>query len=653
MAERRSGRGRRGSEAEDRVSIVYRATDHSDALELPLKILVLGDFSSTAVDPVLDARRPVVVDQGNFNEVLAKQQVVLDFDVSDKLSGGSHEMLRVKLRLDGLGDLSPAGLVAGIPQLTTCYEERSRLLAAREIFACAPFREMLRGVWADPNSRAHLRLEVGLGGGDERSDDTRHESVEGPWLDRLVRASAAITGEEARVRELVEALVRALFSTDVTDDVEVGCVELVVAEYGERISSQIDEILHHPRFQQVEALWRSLRYLVGEVDTRENTLVELLSVSKQQLLDDFADAPELPQSGLYRIVYSTEYGTFGGKPFGLICACYEFGPSAPDLALLRHCAGVAAVSHAPFVANASPSFFGETSCARLPVLELRHMFEGEQYRRWRAFRETEDARYVGLCLPRFLLRKPYIAETSGLRFMAYSERVDAGAQRCLWGPSSIILAVRVAQAFAKYRWCVNIVGDADVGGSMRVLMPQRPALGPVGISIPVEVLLSERQEYELSEQGFIPLVGRRAAADACLFSANSTRAHGVFATTPQGRLDELNDRLGTQFPYLFIVTRLAHYVKVIQREPLGSIKDPRELERELNAWIRQYVADMETVSASVRSRKPLRQASVTVEEVPGRHDWLRCRVKVRPHFRYMGAAFTLDIGSKLDKGSAA
>ena len=194
---------------------------------------------------------------------------------------------------------------------------------------------------------------------------------------------------------------------------------------------------------------------------RENVRVEVLNCSKQDLIDDFEDSPEIPKSGLYRTVYSAEYGTFGGKPIGLMVANYDFGPGPQDIQLLQNVASVAAMAHAPFMANAGPEFFGEESYEALPKLkDLKSLFEGPQYARWHSFRESEDARYVGLCMPRFLLRLPYGQSTMPVKSFNFDEEVIGHHEHYLWGPASFAFATRVADSFAKYRWCPNIIGPA-------------------------------------------------------------------------------------------------------------------------------------------------------------------------------------------------
>jgi type VI secretion system protein ImpC len=432
--------------------------------------------------------------------------------------------------------------------------------------------------------------------------------------------------------------------------VDKAVVDAMIAEIDQRMSAQINEILHDPGFQKLEAAWRGLKYLIDNTDFRENIRVSLLNVSKEQLLEDFEDSPELVKSGLYRLVYSNEYGTFGGKPYGVMVGNYEFGPGPQDLQLLQNLASVSAMSHAPFLSNVSPKMFGCDNFLELPKLkDLQSIFEGPQYARWHSFRESEDSRYVGLCGPRMLLRLPYGPETVPVKSFNFKEDVVGNHDRYLWAGSATAMATRIADSFAKYRWCPNIIGPAAGGAVENLPLHQYEAMGEIQTKCPTEVQLTERREYELSEQGFIGLTFRKDSDNAAFFSANSCQKPKIFANTPEGKAAETNYRLGTQLPYMFIVTRLSHYLKVMQREQIGSWKERSDLERELNNWIRQYVADMENPAPAVRSRKPLRQAQILVEDVEGQPGWYRCSMKVRPHFKYMGASFTLSLVGKLDK----
>lgn len=427
-------------------------------------------------------------------------------------------------------------------------------------------------------------------------------------------------------------------------------VDEMIAEIDNKLSLQLDAILHHPDVQKIESAWRSLKFLVDKTDFRENIKLEILNVTKEDLLEDFEDAPEIPKSGLYKTVYTSEYGTFGGSPYGVMVGNYDFGPGPQDVKLLQYVASVGAMAHSPFITAAGPGFFGLEDFNPLPQLkDLKSIFEAPQYTKWQSFRESEDARYVGLTLPRFLLRLPYGPDTQPVKDFNYEENVSASHEHYLWGNTAFTLTSRVADSFAKYRWCANFIGPRSGGAVEDLPLHQYEAMGAIQTKIPTEVLISERREFELAEEGFIGLTMRKGSDNAAFFSANSVQKPKFFGISAEGKEAERNYKLGLQMPYLFIVNRLAHYIKVLQRENIGAWKERVDLEMELNNWIRQYVADMDNPLPGVRSRRPLRQAQVTVEDVEGEPGWYRATLKVRPHFKYMGAFFTLSLVGKLDK----
>jgi type VI secretion system protein ImpC len=472
-------------------------------------------------------------------------------------------------------------------------------------------------------------------------------------LDEILADAKMAPGNEGY--DVAKKGVQALIAELVTpkregEKVDKAFVDARIAEIDQKLSKQLDEILHHPSFQKMESSWRGLKFLVDRVDFRENVKIEMLNCSKDDLLADFEDAPEVPKSGLYKIVYSAEYGTFGGRPYGAIVTNYDFGPGPQDITLLQKCASVAAMSHAPFLAAAGAQFFGLKDYLGLPNLkDLKALFEGPQHTKWQSFRETEDARYVGLLLPRFLLRLPYGANTVPVKSFNYEEDVVGKHDGYLWGNATYSMAERIADSFAKYRWCPNIIGPQAGGAVENLPLHQYEAMGEIQTKIPTEILLTERREYELSEEGFIGLSYRKDSDNACFFSANSVQKAKYFGQSDEGRAAELNYRLGTQLPYMFIMCRLSHYLKVLQREQIGTWKERADLEHELNEWINQYVADQDVVSPSVRSRRPLRQARIIVTDVPGNAGWYKVDMQVRPHFKYMGAFFTLSLVGKMDK----
>ena len=413
-------------------------------------------------------------------------------------------------------------------------------------------------------------------------------------------------------------------------------VDMMIAELDSQLSAQVNEIIHNKTFKELESSWRGLKFLIDRTDFRENIKVQIVNLSKQDLIDDFEDAPEITKSGLYRTVYTSEYGQFGGQPYGAMIADYDFGCGA--------------MSHAPFVSAAGTEFFGIDSWDELTKLkDLHSVFEGAQYAKWNSFRESEDSRYVALTLPRFLLRLPYGQDTQPCKLFNFKESTGNGDADFCWGNTAFAFASRLTDSFAKYRWCANIIGPQSGGAVEDLPLYQYEENGEVKNKIPTQVLISERREYELAEEGFIALTMRKGADNATFFSANSVQKPKSFGISPEGKEMELNYRLSTQMPYMMIVDRLAHYIKVLQRENIGSWKNRGELESELNKWASQYVTEMDNPEPSVRSRRPLRACEIKVSDVPGDPGWYQVSMKVRPHFKYMGASFTLSLVGKLDK----
>ncbi|MCW5204850.1 type VI secretion system contractile sheath large subunit [Desulfobulbus sp. N2] len=445
----------------------------------------------------------------------------------------------------------------------------------------------------------------------------------------------------AMARKGVEALIAQLIEPGKgVDKVTKAVVDEMIAELDKKIGLQVDAILHHPDLQRLESAWRSMKYLVDNTDFRENVKLEMVNISKEDLLDDFEDAPEIPKSGLYKTAYTAEYGQFGGQPYAAMIGNYDFGPGPQDIKLLQNIASVAAMAHAPFIAAAGPQFFNVEDFNELPNLkDLKSIFEGPKYIKWQAFRESEDSRYVGLAMPRFLLRLPYGPESNPIKSFDYEENVVANHNKYLWGNAAFAFATRLTESFAKYRWCANIIGPQGGGTVEDLKLHQYDAMGAVQTKIPTEVLISERKEFELSEEGFIALTMRKNSDNAAFFSANSVQKPKNFGISKEGKEAELNYKLGLQLPYMFVINRLAHYLKVLQRENIGSWKERTDLEAELNKWIGQYVTEMDNPSASARSRRPLRAAAVTVDSVEGEPGWYKVGLKVRPHFKYMGASF--------------
>ncbi|EAS66187.1 type VI secretion system contractile sheath large subunit [Photobacterium angustum] len=477
-------------------------------------------------------------------------------------------------------------------------------------------------------------------------------TTESSLLDEIMLQTRMTPSDEGYdiAKKGVAAFIENLLGNAGVEQVNKGLVDQMLVELDSKISAQMDEILHCEEVQKVESAWRSVKMLIDRTDFRENNKIELLHATKEELLDDFEFAPETSQSGLYKHVYSSGYGQFGGEPIGAIIGNYAFTPSSPDIKLLQYIGAVGAMAHAPFISGVAPEFFGIESFEDLPnIKDLKAIFDSPRYIKWRQLRESEDSRYLALTAPRFLLRTPYDPEENPTKTFNYRENVSDSHESYLWGNTSFALASRLTDSFAQYRWCPNIIGPQSGGTVEDLPVHLFESLGELQAKIPTEVLVTDRKEFELAEEGFIALTMRKGSDNAAFFSANSVQKPKVFPNTKEGREAEMNFKLGTQLPYMMIINRLAHYVKVLQREQIGSWKERQDLERELNAWIKQFVADQENPPADVRSRRPLRAAKIEVLDVEGDPGWYQVALSVRPHFKYMGANFELSLVGRLDQ----
>lgn len=423
-------------------------------------------------------------------------------------------------------------------------------------------------------------------------------------------------------------------------------VDLYMADIDYRLSAQMNEILHHPDFQALERAWLGLLFLVQRTPARQNIVIQFINVSREDLANDFADAIDVLNSGLYQHIYVNQYGQFGGEPVGAILGNYEFGPRPDDLRLLTKIASVAAMAHAPFLCSADKSFFNITSWQELPdISDLHYVFEMPQFAQWQGFRDIGDARYVGITLPRFILRPPYGSEAATVASFRFVEDVGEPELFC-WGNPVFAFATRLVDSFARFRWCVNIVGP-EYGAIRDMVDCSYETMDGIQKKIPTEVLVSERREFELAEEGFAALTMLKGVDSAAFFSANSCQ-RALAEREDEDREYVLSYNLSRQLPYMFLITRLAHYIKVIQREYIGSWKGVQELEREINAWLAQYVTTMSDPDEETRAKRPFNYARVAVEEVAAEVGWYRVVLKLRPHIRYMGMNFTISLAGKLD-----
>jgi type VI secretion system protein ImpC len=432
------------------------------------------------------------------------------------------------------------------------------------------------------------------------------------------------------------------------EQVNKGLIDGMIAGLDGEISAQLDDVLHHPAFQHLESSWRGLRLLVDRTDFRRNTRLEVLDVSKDALRESFEDASELYQAGLYKRVYSGAYDQPGADPYGAMISTYEFDNSAQDLALLQQLSRVAAATHCPFVGSVGPRFFGKRSWEEWrQVPDLKAYMESAEYVKWRAFRDTEDSRYVGLAFPRFLLRQPYGPDGIPVKSFNYTEGVGAGEDRFLWGNASFAFAGNLVRAFKESGWCVQIRGP-EAGGKVDGLPVHLYDAGRGKEMKPAtEILLDETLEFNCADLGFMALSQYVGRDYACFFSAQSAQRPAVYDAADA----TANSRVNARLPYIFLASRLAHYLKVIQRENIGATKDRLRIEAELNRWLGGYIGEMKNPDERYIAKYPLRAAKVAVHDVEENPGFFRVEMMIIPHFQIEGMDITLSLVSKMPKAT--
>lgn len=417
----------------------------------------------------------------------------------------------------------------------------------------------------------------------------------------------------------------------VSKDVEAA-INARIEEIDRVVSRQLNEIMHAEPFQRLEASWRGLHHLVQESETSPMLKIRVLNASKKELLRDLESAVEFDQSALFKKIYEEEFGTFGGAPYGALIGDYEFGNNAQDIILLEKISNVAAAANAPFFGAAAPQMFGWNSFTDLmDVRALAKIFDRTEYAQWRSFRESEDSRYVGLCLPHTLMRLPYGPETRPTESFNFKEDVDGrDHKKYLWGNAAYSLGTRLTDAFAKYEWCAAIRG-VEGGGLVQGLPVHtfETDEGDVALKCPTEIAITDRREKEFSDLGFIPLVHCKNTDYAAFFAAQSTNK-------PKRYNDELanaNARLSSQMQYIMAISRFAHYLKAMMRDKVGSFMERGDCERFLNQWINEYVSADDTATPETKAKLPLREARIEVVEVAGKPGAYKAVAFLRPHFQ--------------------
>lgn len=457
---------------------------------------------------------------------------------------------------------------------------------------------------------------------------------------------------ETAVRTLAE---QALLDTSLISKDVLRSIESMIAALDRKLSEQLNLIIHHPDFQQLEGAWRGLHYLVNNTETDEMLKIRVFNISKKELHKTLKKYKGTPwdQSPIFKKVYEEEYGTFGGQPYGCLVGDYHFDHSPMDVELLGEMAKVAAAAHAPFIAGAAPTLMGMDSWQELAnPRDLTKIFQTPEYAAWRSLRESEDSRYIGLAMPRFLARLPYGSKTDPVEEFDFEEDTEgADHNKYTWANSAYAMAVNVNRAFKLYGWCTRIRGiesGGDVQGLPTHTFPTDD--GGVDMKCPTEIAITDRREAELGKNGFMPLIHKKNSDFAAFIGAQSLQKPAEY-DDPDATS---NANLAARLPYLFATCRFAHYLKCMVRDKIGSFKERDDMQKWLQKWIVQYVdGDPKNSTELTKSRKPLAAAQVVVEEVEGNPGYYSAKFFLRPHYQLEGLTVSLRLVSKLPSAKGA
>lgn len=458
---------------------------------------------------------------------------------------------------------------------------------------------------------------------------------------------------ETEVKNALSTLVHeALADTGVIKDDVIDTIESIIAGLDEKLSQQINEILHAPEFQEVEGAWRGLHYLVFNSETDAMLKIRVMNVSKDELYSHLRQYPSAAwdQSPLFKKIYEEEFGQLGGQPYGALIGDYYFSHKARDVTLLRDLSKIAASAHAPFISAADPTLMGMDSWTELSnPRDLSKVFDTPDYAAWKSLRDSDDAKYLGLCLPRVLSRVPYGVKSEPVAEFAFEEETDGHkGEKYAWMNAAYAMAANINRAYKEYGWCSRIRG-VESGGEVENLPTHTFPTDDGGIDLkcPTEIAISDRREAELAKSGLMPLIHRKNTDRAAFIGAQSLVRPKSYQNNPEATA---SSNLAARLPYMFAVSRFAHYLKCMVRDKVGSYKEEEQLQRWLHNWIMDYVdGDPVNSTEETKCRRPLAGANIQIvpnEENPG---YYTATFELRPHYQLEGMEIGLRLVSRLPK----
>lgn len=648
-------------------------------IELPLKVLILGEFTTPDSDVSelsMDNRDKILINNKNIDVVMKSLDLRLKASVKNHLSEVFVKDvdcdLGIDLNFSSLKDFYPSRVLQQIPDLQSLMGARNlvrdfgaNILANRNLRR--QFEQILENDISRQNLNSYINSKICY-------DDFEENNQIEMTLDSNLSLDLNFVSDKVCLSDYVkeEFLAEQDFDLrmsiglklflDIYEKAEVNMEKLdrsvfdTMASFIDlQMSEQINEIMHNQEFKKLESSWYSLKHLLSSLKPQCNIKLELFNCSKQELIEDFEDSPELTLSTLYKMVYIDEYDTPGGEPYGALIGNYEFSSSAEDINLLSNISKISAAAHSPFLGAVSSRFFSKNSMAEVNAIDdIESYMERAEFSKWRTFRNSEDARYVGLILPKFLLRLPYNDDSNPVKEFSFNEKISmdmsdnsssdfSEENHYLWGNSAFAFAGNMIKSFIENGWCVQIRGPQS-GGKVDDLPLHFYDVGK-GIQqrIPTEILIPETREFDFSNQGFISLSSYKNKNYACFFSAASAKRVQIM-DTPQATS---NCRINSQLPYMFLTSRLAHYLKVQQRENIGAAKSASVLSQELNSWIKNLVTEMKNPGPELIATHPLSFAEIIVDEYEDWPGFYKVSMTVVPHFQVEGVDVSLSLISKM------
>ncbi len=619
-------------------------------VQLPFVMGVMADLAGQSRQPAprIDERRFLDIDTDNFNDRMKSFNPGVSFQVENTLTGEGE--LPVMLDFTHMDSFLPDAVARQNDPLNRLLEAHihlSNLLSYMDGKHGA--EELIASLLPDT---ALLQLLAGAPA--LPADDAAALDVHDELRACHARLYEAFRPKTDQARNAVAQAVKTLAQQALENPMPVAnnafsAVQALTSAIDEKLSRQINVILHHPDFQRLEGAWRGLHYLVNNTESSDMLKIRVLNISKQELgqtLKRYKGA-SWDQSPLFKRVYEEEYGQFGGEPLGCLVGDYYFDHSPPDTELLGEMAKIAAAAHCPFISGASPGVMQMESWQELSnPRDLSKIFLNTEYAAWRMLRESEDARYVGLVLPRVLARLPYGIRTHPVDAFLFEEQTDGPTHgNYVWSNAAYAMAVNINRSFKEYGWCTSIRGVESGGAVDNLLCHTFPTDdGGLDIKCPTEIAISDRREAELAKNGFMPLVYRKNSDFAAFIGAQSLQKPAEYDDADAAA----NANLAARLPYLFACCRFAHYLKCIVRDKVGSFQTRDEMERWLNKWIINYVdGDPANSSQKTKARRPLAAAEVEVCELEDNPGYYQAKFFLRPHYQLEGLTVSLRLVSKL------